>query len=119
MDVLIKAPPVWKRTEDFAFAENQTKLVTTVAFAYMEDPSIDVIIVRSEGAEKTFAERDTAVDWLNSKLSEFGFDEDATDYFAGNKQSLESWLTSHAEDDIEYTGEPLPNRGVAYRFQRQ
>jgi len=119
MRVLTIAPPQWHRREDFAFAENQQKLVTTVAFAFMGDPTIDVIVVRSEGAEKTFAERDTAVEWLNRALVTYGFDETATGYFAGSKQSLGSWLVAEAKDKIEYSGEHLPNRGIAYRFQRE
>tara|TARA_Y100000310_G_scaffold239597_1_gene243263 strand:- start:2820 stop:3179 length:360 start_codon:yes stop_codon:yes gene_type:complete len=119
MKVRTIAPPIWKRTEDFAFADNQRRLVTAVAYAHMEDQTVDVIIVRSEGAEKTFAERDRAIDWVNRTLTEFGFDQEATDYRAGSKQSLEAWLRAQATDEIQYEGEPLPSRGVAYRFERQ
>ena len=118
MKVRTIAPAQWSRKK-FAPTENQEKLLREVAYRYMEDQTVDVIVMRSEGAEGTFAKRDTAVDLLNTTLTEFGFTPNSTDYFAGNRQSLESWLIAKATDDIEYTGEPLPNKGIAYRFERE
>lgn len=123
MKVRVIPPAKWVKGHKFVTRENQDRMLAAFAAAYMGDRTVDVIVMRTTAAWGTFAERDTALDHLNRVMASNGESDDVVDYYAGNWQSLDTWLTHQSDDGLEFEGELWKayrvRGGVAYRFHRQ